>query len=151
MVLFNALDAVDDIEWQLDRLKRGIIVNHSTHCWEWQGSKVKGYGRLCVGKHYVTAHRLMWKCTHRETQGLWVLHKCDNPCCVNPEHLFLGTHTDNMQDRTIKNRAGVKLNAEAVRDIRTSKLSLEKLAEKYGVSIRTIYSVLNHKTWRHIE
>lgn len=152
MALFKFSITEDDTECQLDHLKRKIIVNLITGCWEWQGAKKSGgYGRLYVGGRYVSAHRLMWKCIYGKTKGLHVLHKCDNPSCVRPDHLFLGTHTDNMQDRTIKNRAGVKLNAEAVRDIRTSKISSKELAEKYEVSVTTISYVLNYKTWKHVE
>lgn len=154
MVLFknSSSGPEDDINWLLARLKKRITVNPITRCWEWKGPKdLRGYGKLRVKKHYVLAHRIMWECVYGDTQGLYVLHKCDNPCCVNPSHLFLGTHMDNMQDMTIKNRAARKLNSEAVRDIRTSKLSLKKLAEKYGVVVRTIYSVLSRETWKHIE
>lgn len=142
----------NDIEWILDRLKRGIIINPTTGCWEWQGLKTpNAYGKFRIGKHHVSAHRMMWECVYGETQGLWVLHKCDNPCCINPDHLFLGTHMDNMQDRTIKNRAGVKLNVKAVRDIRTSKLSPKELAKKYKVTVSSIYAIFKRRSWKHVK
>jgi hypothetical protein len=151
MILFKFSTVEDDIEWQLERLKRRIIVNPNTGCWEWQGAKGKGYGHLRVNKHDTYAHCLMWKCTHGETKGLHVLHKCDNRCCINPDHLFLGTPADNMRDKVLKNRAGIKLNVEAVKDIRTSKLSPKDLAKKYGVCVDYVGQVLRRKTWKHIE
>jgi hypothetical protein len=151
MVLFNTLVVEDDIEWQLDRLKREMIINPSTDCWEWQGAKINGYGTLSVGNRIYSAHRLMWKCVRGEFSGLHVLHKCDNPCCINPDHLWLGTNADNVQDKVDKGRSGYKLNPKAVRDIRTSKLSVRELAEKYGISTRHIYHILNRKTWKHVK
>lgn len=152
LVLFKVSAAEDDIKWQLERLKRRIIINPKTGCWEWQGSKNSSeYGNIYVGKRHFKAHRLMWKCVYGDTQGLQVLHKCDNPSCVRPSHLFLGTQAENMRDKVLKGRAGIKLNIEDVRDICTSKLSPKELAEKYAVNIRTIRRVLNRETWKHIE
>jgi hypothetical protein len=76
-------------------------------CWEWRGDhNAKGYGRLTVSGRNCRAHRLSWQ-LHRGPipRGEWVLHTCDNPNCVNPAHLFLGTHTDNMRDCCAKGRA----------------------------------------------
>lgn len=75
-------------------------------CWEWSGAKIpKGYGQLgFLGKH-TYAHRVSWElCFGKIPQGLCVLHKCDNPPCVNPKHLFLGTIADNNRDMFRKNR-----------------------------------------------
>lgn len=151
MILFKFSTVENDIEWQLERLKRRVIINPSTGCWEWQGAKGKGYGHLRVGGHDTYAHCLMWKCTHGETKGLHVLHKCDNRCCINPEHLFLGTPADNMRDKVLKDRAGIKLSRKEVEEIRASKLSPKKLAKKYNVSDVHIYDILNRKCWKHIE
>lgn len=153
MFLFKSSvkDSGNDIAWQLERLKRRIIVDPNTGCWEWQGNKVKGYGQLSVGKHKASAHRLMWECTYGETNGLQVLHKCDNRCCINPEHLWLGTNADNMQDKINKGRTARKLRIEAIRDIRISELSTKELAEKYGVNVTHIRAILRRERWKHIE
>lgn len=81
-------------------------------CWEWTGTKDKdGYGKLSIGGRKVnggkiyTAHRLSWMLNYGVIpNGLWVLHRCDNPCCCNPKHLFLGTVKDNVDDMRAKGR-----------------------------------------------
>ena len=75
-------------------------------CWIWQGSKrPQGYGQLSYQGRHTSAHRLAWTLTHGPIpDGLFVLHRCDNPPCVNPAHLFLGTTDDNMHDAFVKHR-----------------------------------------------
>lgn len=76
-------------------------------CWEWQGSRLPhGYGHLTIpGRGVPYAHRISWELTHGEIpDGLWVLHHCDNPPCVRPDHLFLGTAQDNVDDSIRKGR-----------------------------------------------
>lgn len=77
-------------------------------CWEWQASRVSaGYGKISLphSRQLEGAHRVAWKLTNGPIpDGLFVLHRCDNPPCCNPSHLFLGTHADNMKDMTAKGR-----------------------------------------------
>lgn len=79
-----------------------------TGCWLWTGAITKGYGMIGSGlgdRRTLLAHRVSWElCNGPVPAGLHVLHKCDTPACVNPDHLFLGTHTDNMCDMTKKGR-----------------------------------------------
>ena len=94
-----------------------FIVHPRTRCWIWTSKKSrnkrwdKPYGILSCGSTFKTAHRISWRLHHGEIPfGLYVLHHCDNPLCVNPEHLFLGTQQDNLDDMKRKQRsqAGAK-------------------------------------------
>lgn len=100
--------------------KNGPIPKHRPElgpCWLWMGSKQpSGYGIMKINSKKVRVHRLAWQLTHGSIpDGLWVLHHCDNPLCVNHNHLFLGDHLDNIKDKVAKNRQakGAELTAKA--------------------------------------
>lgn len=86
--------------------------------------------------------------------GMCVLHKCDQPACVNPDHLFLGSRADNSRDMAIKNRTGCrKLQPKDVLDIReliTKKVKQLEIAKSYGVSRGLIQRIVSKKIWKHI-
>jgi hypothetical protein len=92
-----------------DRFWPKVDKRGEDECWEWQGSRSRGYGRILIGgakgRPY-QAHRIAWELTvgHRLPDSIMVLHRCDNPPCVNPAHLFLGTQLDNMRDCAAKGR-----------------------------------------------
>lgn len=126
-------------------------------CWYWQGYfHNTGYGKFFLRKNerpdrrsrYVPAHRMAWEITHGAIPpGMFICHTCDNRACVRPEHLFLGTHADNMADMAAKRRgrSGTprKLSAEDVAQIRArneSGESYRSLALKFGVSYPTVRS-----------
>lgn len=130
-------------------------------CIEFKGYKDKdGYGILPNGKR---AHRIAYKKAFGKfDEKLLVCHKCDNPSCVNPKHLFLGTHKDNMQDKVRKGRhvpvklfgelnPMSKLKNEQIKEIKSKykpwKYTQQMLAKEYGVSQQVIHSVLKGKTW----
>lgn len=130
-------------------------------CWQWiAGKSSSGYGAFKhEGKQY-RAHRFSYD-LHKGAipAGLMVLHKCDNPLCVNPEHLFLGTAKDNAEDRNAKNRqstargeaaATSKLKAEQVIAIRADNRKHLEIAKEYNVSRPTITRIKKGKTWKHL-
>lgn len=78
----------------------------NTGCWLWTGTVLRhGYGQICVDGGRDLAHRASWRHFRGAiAEGLWVLHRCDTPACINPDHLFLGTHQDNVDDKVSKGR-----------------------------------------------
>lgn len=137
------------------------VIDPDSGCWVWQkGIQSYGYGTVWYGetRSRRLAHRVLYE-LHRGPipDGLFVLHRCDNPPCVNPDHLFLGTARDNAQDCVSKGRwpskAGMNstLTPKAVQDIRTSGESQKVLADRYGVSQSTISRAKNGKCWSHVK
>ncbi len=131
-------------------------------CWEWIGQRdYHGYGTFSAGRDRknIIASRMAWELTYGYIPQLDVLHHCDNPACVRPEHLFLGTQRDNVLDASSKGRLTFykgehNINhkfEEAVREIRSSTLSQRKLATKFGVARWTIISVLQHESWKEVK
>lgn len=144
-------------------------------CWLWTGSLAKlGYGCFTIGakgENYQEwrAHRYSWFLAHGDIpDGMNVCHRCDNPRCVNPDHLFLGTTADNIADKMHKGRQAqgeqvgcAKLSRDDVLAIRKlyieglnakpRKYSSRKLAKMYGVSKGAILSIVQGKTWSCVE
>ncbi len=120
----------------------------------------RGYGQISIGAKMVSAHRASYELyVDKIPEGMHVLHKCDNPPCVNPDHLFLGTNYDNVKDRDSKGRQvsakgednpGAKLKECDVIDIRSSEMTKAQLSRKYNVSHRLIRNVINRTAWRHV-
>lgn len=150
-------------------------VTHVGECWEWKLTRMwKGYGQTTIGGKVRRAHRVAWELTHGKIpKGLHVLHRCDNPACIRPEHLFLGTAKENQQDCVAKGRKphgdthyqrmrpetvrrgddarNVKLTSEQVEWIRKHYtprvLSYSVLAAKFGVTKSTIAAVILRRNW----
>lgn len=140
-------------------------IKKTDYCWNWIGDKYdSGYGRLALEKgKQVRAHRFLYEQVHGKIpDGMCALHRCDNRACVNPEHIFIGTKKDNMQDCLTKKRH--KYIAHHGEDNGNSKLSKadiikirelwakggiyqSKLAKEFGVSQTVISKVVNYKTW----
>lgn len=125
-------------------------------CWIWMGGLDKdGYGIMTTN---VFAHRASYAQYVGEIpRGLCVCHRCDVRCCVNPNHLFLGTNRDNTADRVSKGRGALgsrnglaKLTDQVVAHIRGSSEPARTLAQRYGVTHRTILLARRGETWRHL-
>lgn len=142
----------------VNRLMARVLMCPMSGCWLWTGAVTgRGYGSMQAhGKVHYT-HRLSWA-IHRGPipDGLCVLHTCDVRCCVNPDHLFLGTNADNTADMCAKGRdrhpkgerhPRAKLTWDDVREIRASALSHRALARLFGISHSRIHSIRAHLTW----
>lgn len=138
-------------------------VRRSADCWEWQGAidHKWGYGQISVAGKMQLAHRIAYKLAYGSLpDDLLVCHKCDNPRCVRPDHLFLGTSTDNAHDKVRKGRQAdhhgeknphAKLTSEQVQAIRTrfaqGGIRPIELARQYGVTNTTISMIVRGQTW----
>ena len=143
-----------------DRILGSIKVTEQG-CWEWQLSKhYRGYGLIKIDHKTTLAHRVSYETfVGSIPKGAMVIHNCDNPPCVNPEHLRCGTHRDNIDDMVAKGRSLsgeqhnlAKLSWNEVREIRalyqTGGYTLLQLAEKYSVSKPTIWGIVQYRYWK---
>ena len=140
------------------------IPEPNSGCWLWLGnvSKKTGYAGFATGdaRKFMSGHRYSWELHFGAIPpGKVVCHTCDIRCCVNPEHLFLGTQDDNVQDMRRKGRAryahgeahvNALLNEEAVRLIRSNDTSPYALAKIFNVAPTTIISVRRRDSWKHV-
>lgn len=141
-------------------------VDRSGDCWIWTAYRQRaGYGQLTVNRRHWLAHRFAWLlCNGAIPMALDVLHRCDNPPCVRPDHLFLGTHSDNMKDCVAKGRHRnspsrgeanhkAKLTVQAVRSIRERRdagETMRSLARAYGVTRQNIRFITSGVTWKEV-
>ena len=155
--------------WQ-QRFWRHVTRAADDECWEWTGShNPDGYGHLRMHNRMGVpcdedAHRLSWRLHHGAIpDGLCVLHTCDNPACVNPAHLFLGTIADNNHDMRLKGRdrhprgeqnGRAKLTQAAVLDMRrryaAGGISQEQLGREYGVCQSVAGRAIQGLTWKQL-
>lgn len=149
-------------------------------CWPWKGTgSSNGYGHFSYKHKPLAATRVMWRLHHgQDPYPLFMCHHCDNPTCVNPSHLFLGTQKDNIADRDAKGRVcrgenqfASKLTERTVFLIRSiygerrqpyaeqrdrlrkgayAPITQKELAKLFSIGRSTLMSVLNRKTWKHI-
>lgn len=156
---------------ELQKWERRYIPEPMSGCHLWlKYLNNKGYGQTRIGGRAgcnILAHRLAWKIFRGPIpEGLGVLHICDNPCCVNPEHLFIGTQADNAQDMARKGRWGgprklprgaahpratAKLSEEDVKAIRIDSRTHKLIAIQYGVSQASVSRVQSRKSFSHVE
>lgn len=146
----------------IERFEDCYIPEPNSGCWLWERAiSSSGYGHLRdpVSGKYPSAHRVSYERTHGPIgDDLFVLHRCDNRACVNPDHLFLGDLGDNNRDALAKGRHGragsrsngSRLTAETVRAIRQAEGSLEKIAERYGTTRNNVWLIRRRDTWKHV-
>jgi hypothetical protein len=149
----------------IDRFWSLVRKGHPDRCWPWAGDiQAYGYGRFYWEGRQQIASRVMWQIINGHLEeGDCVCHKCDNPRCVNPSHLFVGTKGDNNRDKCAKGRdkspygmahSRAKLTDDGVIEIRRAYKAGEEtqvsLAAKYGVSRRAIRMILDGSRWRHL-
>jgi hypothetical protein len=127
-------------------------------CWIWTAATVKGYGSFGInGKTYL-AHRISYSIAYEDPLEMCVCHSCDNPLCVNPNHLWLGTMGDNDLDRDQKSRqargTGINTNIlteqQAIEILGSKKID-RVLAVRYGVTKGTINAIRNGRNWKHLK
>lgn len=145
-----------------------VDVRGPDECWLWlAGVGGGGYGRISDGEGgHVAAHRVSYEIANGEIpDGLHILHSCDNPPCVNPAHLRVGTAKDNVADAISRGRMVIpgnrgernpaaKLSADSVHSMRVeydaSSVTAVELADRYGVSLATVNDVVHRRTWAHV-
>jgi hypothetical protein len=150
------------------RFWANVLLRGPSECWMWTAARFAGglgYGQFRAGKRKVRAHRAAYELTHGPIpDGICVCHACDNPACVNPSHLFLGTSAENTADRTRKGRSArigrslpresnpaAKLTMAKVREIREAYqrgIRRSVLSERYGVSKSQIRHIVTGRSWR---
>lgn len=159
------------IEWirksVQERLNKKVVKEKD--CWTYnsKAKHEKGYPVIGIGGRSgmkTRVSRLMYYLTYGPfNENLLMCHKCDNPECVNPNHLFLGTHADNMRDKKEKGRATsppihkgeahprAKFTEEAIRFIRESEISYSNLAAIFNTTITSIWRIKKRKAWTHVK
>lgn len=152
-----------------ERFWAKVDIKGADECWNWKGAKCSGgYGSFWVTDNSINPHKVIgshkvaYELIHGKIhEGLSVLHRCDNPACCNPNHLFLGTQECNVRDMENKHRGShpkgehhglSKLTESQVKEIRslyrTNKYSQRDIANKFNVSQYTIMSIVNGVTWK---
>lgn len=153
-----SFSVVTDNDLLKARLLNGCRLAESG-CWEWIGSKRNGYGLFSRNNKTTSAHRVSYEAHHGLIpSGMVVRHSCDNPSCINPNHLLIGTIADNVADREARGRRDVKgeqigtskLTEAQVLEIRASSESHTEAGARLGVSKNCIWSIRSGRSWKHL-
>ena len=139
-----------------ERIKMNTVVDEATGCHIFIGRKDgKGYGQIKSHGKQVLVHRWLWMQAHGQATRLeHVLHSCDNPACVNIDHLFLGDHRANMIDKAVKGRAAKKLSIEKVQQIKRLieyNLADSEIASKFDVDRKMVSHIRSGVSWNHVK
>lgn len=141
----------------LERMAEKIIQEPNSGCWIWSRGKDKdGYGKVKIDGRSLRAHRVTWEYVNGPIpEGMLLCHRCDNPSCVNPDHLFLGCHKNNHEDRGAKGRTArgerhgrAKLTVADVLSIRETKPGYQAAAERFGIGKTHYHRILRGQAWR---
>lgn len=150
----------------LSRIEALSMPEPNSGCWLWLGSACLGYGRMRFGGQSRLAHRVAYEAMRGPIpKGMVLCHKCDNPGCVNPDHMFVGTQADNVRDMVQKGRisraerpqqwgtgnGNSRITDDVVRAILLSPLPQREAAKAYGVAPSWVQRIRKREVWRHIE
>lgn len=153
---------LEDRFWRHVNMNGPILCEDLGQCWLWTAYRNRhDYGRIRQGDgKMLLAHVLSWKIQVGPVEGLCVLHACDNPPCVRPDHLFLGTRADNSRDCVEKGRAArgagngqarlTEADVVLIRALRGAGTPYAELAERFSVAKATVKDVAERRTWRHV-
>ena len=159
-----------DLVWERVEKRFWAKVNKTDGCWLWTGClsgnrRSAGQPQFRIANKTFYSHRVVWEMTYGDIPaGLNVLHKCDIPFCVNPEHLFLGTQADNIRDMDAKGRRKnpnfygelngyhklTDIKVVEIRRLSSLGVPQRQIARGFHVSQYAVWAVINRKTWRHI-
>ncbi len=145
------------------------IIKRENGCWEWTGAKSGGdgrekfkYGYIRINGKSKRVHRVLYKLINKtDLKNQLLCHRCDNPLCVNPEHLFVGTHKDNSDDMFSKkrdyhprgenNHSKLKeVDVLKIRQLSSEGMSYPQISSLYGVTNSTVGSIVRREKWKHI-
>jgi hypothetical protein len=154
--IFNNSSCVEPIE-RINSFESKFTKTANDECWNWFSSfNAYGYGEFIYKRERIGAHRYSYALYKGEIiNGLHILHSCDNPKCVNPNHLRLGTHQENMKDMADRNRHHIfskkwKLSLEQVKTILLDKRAIGIIANEYNVHYVTILDLKTGRTWSKV-
>ena len=156
------MKTVEERFWSKVDKTSSSVYYKGTRCWEWTGAKNSSkYGCVRIKKKKYYVHRVSYKMKYGPIpKNMCICHHCNIRLCVNPEHLFIGTHTDNMKDASKKERLGkikgseivqAKLTEAQIPAIRKDPRSEKYIARDYGVSKSNIGFIKRRHTWKHVK
>ncbi len=143
-----------------ERFDKKWELHNASGCWMWNGTRhtpngAYAYqsGEMVVLNRKVRAHRVAWMVYRGPIDaGQFVLHKCDNPLCVNPDHLYLGSHADNMRDMAVRGRTHwKKVSSELAAEIRASTESTYKIAKRLGLNKKSVQAIRDFSSKKHYD
>ena len=144
------------------RIETKIMPEPNSGCWIWLGgTNQKNYGHIWSSelKRHERAHRMVYEILNSPIPvGLHLLHRCDNPYCVNPDHMFVGTNAENMADRDAKGRqasgarnGNARLTEDKARQILLAPGTITEIARQFGISRTNVRDIKTRRIWKNLE